>query len=482
MRSWTGCWGTGASICAARRWSSRCPATGSGPPVSSRGAIAKVVVDAATTRRLAEVSSGVNATPFMVFLAGFVAVLSRYTRQQDIVTGTQVAGRTHAELDPIIGLFTNTIPLRISLAGEPTFTELIGRVRDITLDGLSHQQIPFEKLVDEFVPDRTLGLWPLIQVLFVYGSLTPPTLDIPGVAARSQALLTGTAKLDLLLYADTQDGGSTMLAMEYSTDAFSPVWAQRFLGCVAHLLEEAANAPDRAVADLAVLSAAEQAALVAGRNPPPASLDEHHVDVRQLLQAATSRVVDGDETLPMSQVCDRAARLAQALAERGVGPETLVGLCVGRGIGMLTAMLGVWWAGGAYVPLDPGFPPARLTAMARGADLQIVITDAANRDLAQSVGGGAAIVCIDDPAVAATPPLAPVPVPATALAYVIFTSGSTGQPKGVGVEHRAVRNLLTSFQRTLELGPDDRFVAVTTLSFDIALLELLLPAVSGATS
>ena len=200
------------------------------------------------------------------------------------------------------------------------------------------------------------------------------------------------------------------------------------------------------------------------------------MDVRRLLQASASRVIDGDGALPMSEVCDRAARIARTLADRGVGPETPVGLCVGRGTGMLTALLGVWWAGGAYVPLDPGFPAARLAAMARGAGLRIIISDAAHRDLARSVADGAAVICVDDPATTAAPPLAPVPVPADALAYVIFTSGSTGQPKGVGVEHRAVANLLASFRRALRLGGDDRFVAVTTLSFDIALLELLLPA------
>ena len=182
----------------------------------------------------------------------------------------------------------------------------------------------------------------------------------------------------------------------------------------------------------------------------------------------------------MSQVCDRAARIARALAGRGVGPDTRVGLCAGRDTGMLAALLGVWWAGGAYVPLDPAFPKARLAAMARAAGLRIIIADSAHRDLALSVAEDAAVICADDPAATAAPPLAPVPVPATALAYILFTSGSTGQPKGVGVEHRAVTNLLASFRRALGLGSGDRWVAVTTLSFDISILELLLPAVCGA--
>jgi amino acid adenylation domain-containing protein len=447
---------------------------------SSRGGQAKVIVDAATTERLAALAHGANATMFMVFLTGFVAVLSRYARQADIVTGTQVAGRTHAELDPIVGMFTNTVPIRVSLADDPTFAGLLGRVRDTTLDALLYQEVAYEKLVEEFAPDHTLAYAPLIQVQFVYGSLTPPALDLPGITtSRSRALLTGTAKLDLTLYADS-DGQATKLVLEYSSDLFDPAWADRFLRCMATLLEHAADAPGTAVADLPMLSATERNELIIGRNRQAFPAGDDIVDVRRLLQASTSRVIDGDGARPMRAVCDRAARIGRALADRGVGTETPVGLCVERGTGMLTALLGVWWAGGAYVPLDPGFPAARLATMARGAGLRIIICDAAHRDLARSVADGAAVICVDDPATTAASPLDPVPVPAAALAHILFTSGSTGQPKGVGIEHRAVANLLASFRRALRLGSDDRFVALTTLSFDIALLELLLPVTCGA--
>jgi amino acid adenylation domain-containing protein len=448
---------------------------------SSSGGVAELTIDAALTRRLAAVASGANATMFMLFLTGFAAVLSRYARQSDFMLGTQVAGRTYTELDPIIGMFTNTVALRMSLAGDPTFAELLSRIRDTTVEALSHQELPFEKLVDEFAPERTLAHAPLMQVQFVYGSLTPPALDFPGITANGQAMLTATAKLDLSMYVDAAEGQPAGFALEYSTDLFDHAWAVEFLGCMAHLLEHAAEDPGTPVADLPMLSAAERDEQTIGRGRQAHSAgDDDSADVRDLLAASTSRVIDGAGSLPMSQVCDRAARIARTLADHGVGPETLVGLCVGRGIGMLTALLGVWWAGGAYVPLDPGFPQARLTAMASGADLRIIISDAAHRDLARSVADGASVICVDDPAAMAVSPLAPVPVPATALAYVIFTSGSTGQPKGVGIEHRAVTNLLASFRRALGLGIGDRFVAVTTLSFDIAILELLLPVVSGA--
>jgi amino acid adenylation domain-containing protein len=448
---------------------------------SARGADAVVTVSAETTRRLAAVAQDASATMFMVFLAGFVAVVSRYARQTDIVTSTQLAGRTHADLDPLVGMFTNNLPVRVSLAGDPTFAGLLTQVRDATLEVMAHQQLPFEKLVEELAPGRTLAYAPLAQVHFVHGSLTPPELDLPGVTCRARAVRTGTSKLDVSVYADVLDGETTTLRLEYSTDLFDPPWAERFLRAMVTLLEHAAGAPGTPVADLPVLADQERDALVIGRNrpgDPPSGTPGG--DIRDLVQASASRVIDGDGATAMSQVRDHAARLARVLAGHGVTAETPVGLCTGRGTGMLTALLGVWWAGGAYVPLDPGFPRARLTAMAHGAGLRTVISDSAHRELAQSVAEGATVICVDDPAVLAAVPLDPVPLPASALAYIIFTSGSTGQPKGVAIEHRSVTNLIRSFQATLGLGRSDRFVAVTTLSFDIALLELLLPVACGA--
>jgi amino acid adenylation domain-containing protein len=456
--------------------------------LSSQGGLAAVHIDAETTRRLTEVTHGANATMFMVFLTGFTATLSRYARQTDFMIGTQVAGRTHTELEPIIGMFTNTIALRMSLTGDPSFTELLGQVRDTVVDGVAHQELPFEKLVDSIAPERTLAHTPLVQAHFVYGSLTAPMLEFPGITTRFQALLTRTAKVDLILYADARDDGTTTLSLEYSSDLFDPPWASRFLSCMKRLLEHAAVAPDTAVSDLRMLSDADQDALTIGRNRRPApdsqpnddQPSDDSTDIRSVLRASASTVIDADRSLPMSEVCDRAARIARTLAEHGVGPETTVGLCLTRGIDMLAALLGVWWAGGAYVPLDPGFPAARLTTMASGAGLRIVISDATHHDLAQSVAGGAEVILVDDPATTAVPPLAPVPVAANGLAYIIFTSGSTGQPKGVGVEHRGLTNLLAAFRRVLPFSSADRLVAAAALSFDISLFEMMLALTRGA--
>ena len=268
---------------------------------SGRGGVATNYVDAATSQRLAAVARGADATMFMVFLTGFVATVSRYARQADLLIGTQVAGRTHAELDPIVGVFTNTLTLRVSLAGDPTFAELLGRVRDTAVDGQAHEQLPFEKLVEEFAPDRTLAHPPLIQVHFGYGSLTPPRLDLPGITTSYRELLTSTAKFDLAVYADAQpgpDSQATRLSMEYSTDLFDAVWADRFLGGLATLLEHAAQAPGTPVADLPMLPAAQLDELISqnDRAAPPVpdssavSPAADHVEPRNLVEATLAQI------------------------------------------------------------------------------------------------------------------------------------------------------------------------------------------------
>jgi Condensation domain/Phosphopantetheine attachment site len=270
---------------------------------SSRGGWATTYVDAATTERLAAVARGANCTMFTVFLTGFAATLSRYTRQADTLLGTQVTDRTHTELDPLIGMFTNTLTLRMSLVGDPTFTELLGRVRDTTADALAHQQLPFEKLVAELAPDRTLAHTPLIQAQFDYGSLTPPTLDLPGITTRSLAPLTSTAKLDLTVYADAQaaeDAQVTRLSMEYSADLFDAAWADRFLGCMATLLEHAADTPGTPVADLPTLTAAQrdEPIIEPDRQAPTAADDAGHaassaagrVEPRNPVEATLARI------------------------------------------------------------------------------------------------------------------------------------------------------------------------------------------------
>jgi amino acid adenylation domain-containing protein len=234
---------------------------------SSAGALAAVTIDAATTRRLAEIAQAGHATMFMAFLTGFVVALSRYSRQSDLVVGAQAAGRTHAELEPIVGLVTNTVPLRVSLAGAPTFAGLLEQVREVTVDALAHQETPFEKLVEELAPHQTRAHSPLVQARFGYGSMTAPALDLPGITARSHVRFTGPAHADLSMYADP-DGDVTTLTLEYRTDLYSAAWADRFLRGTARVLEHAAASPGTLVADLPMLPDDEPEAQAAQHSGP----------------------------------------------------------------------------------------------------------------------------------------------------------------------------------------------------------------------
>lgn len=449
--------------------------------LSYQGDLRSLTLPEDTVRRLGDLAQRHNATMFMVMLAAYQVVLSRYSRQDDIVVGTPVAGRTHTELNPMIGLFTNTLALRTSLAGDPRFLDVLRRVRDTTVDALSHQELPFEKLVEALAPERSLAHAPLCQVQFVYQPAGPPALDLPGITAETQTLYTATAKLDITLYAEGRESGDMFLGLEYSSDLFEPTWADRFLGCLVSVLEHIAESPETRIADLPLLSEEARRALAVGFNEAARGAPDHdHSEVPAKLLASPSMVSGADGEYPMSEVCEHAAQIARVLVDLGVGPDTPVGLYLDRGVGMLAGLLAVWWSGGAYVPMDPGFPPARLAGMAADAGVRVIVAHASRRDEARRLVDGAEVVCLNDPAVVSAAPLVPVSVPGNALAYTIFTSGSTGRPKGVSIDRAAVANLLGSFARQLPLDHTDTFVAVTTLSFDIALLELLLPLMVGA--
>ena len=437
------------------------PTVHSRPPlVSYRGWLTNTTLSVSTVERLDSLARRYGVTTFMVLLAGFAVVVSRYARQREIVIATPVAGRTHTELEPMIGLFVNTLALRTSLAGDPTFADVLARVRAATADALSHQELPFEKLVEELAPERSLAHAPLCQVGFTYLPDEPPRLDLPGIEVTPVPVFTDTSKFDISLYAEGQATGELIVALEYSTDLFDLAWADRFLSCLVRVLDGAVADPDARVVDLPLVA---DAPLAPGHTGP------EHGPVLPRLRGSTSVVSGPDGTYAMPDVCAWAARLARVLREYGVGPDRPVGLHVERGVGLLAGLLAVWWAGGAYVPLDPDLPRARRATIAAEAGVRVV--------LGSSTVDSLPWVPVTDPGGEA---IEPVEVSGRCLAYVISTSGSTGRPKGVAVEHAAVANLLGSFARAIPLSPSDCMVAVTTIAFDIALLELLLPLVRGA--
>jgi amino acid adenylation domain-containing protein/thioester reductase-like protein len=476
--------------------------------------------------RLREVAAANDVTVFMVLLAAYQVVLARYTGSEDLVVGTPVSGRPLPETEELIGLFVNTVALRTSLSGDPSFRELLSRVRQSTLDGLSHQELPFESLVEALAPERTLAHAPVcqVQVIFQAGAAGGPQL--PGVTMEVLPASTHTAKVDLTLYAELRT--DLALVLEYRTDLFTPAWADRFLDCLSTVLTGALPALDTPVSLLPMLSPRRLAEVGTATPPIPAPLiwDALIAAAGRGADAAAGRALDaragrglcaepegglgtgaglgpdagagrglgaGDSggvpdglatvagagiEWSLTELLARSAAIGSALAAAGAGPETPVGICAGRSPAMLAGMLGVWYAGAQYVPLDPNFPAARLRMMAEDSGLRHLLTDADTAGQAAEIAPGAQL--FDLAALTAPAPMRPVAVMGESAAYTIFTSGSTGRPKGVTVTHANAANLIASFARSLSLGSGDTFAAITTLSFDIALLELLLPLRTGA--
>jgi amino acid adenylation domain-containing protein len=416
------------------------------------GASVTASVDPTSIWRLAD-SAGTDLSTAV--LAGYAVVLARYARQADLVIGVSVHGRIRVELDPIVGPFADTVPVRVTLAETAPFAEVLEQVRDVSAAARSHDELPLDLLAEE------LGIGTVGRAArFTFGSPAAPALTLPGVTVRGRVAFPAALESDVDLTA-SEDGA---LTLRYRTDVVDPRLADRFLRSVVTLLTHAGQAPNTPVAELPLLTAAEGALLTSARPAPPTTFD-----VLRSLRESTATVTDGATTVAMPAVCDRAARLARTLVEHGVRPGTRVGVCFDRGAGMLTALLGVWWVGGAIVALEPEWPLPRLEIVARDAGLRLVVSSDDHAGLAGSLGDDLVTIT---PEPDTTEPLDPVTVPADAVAYV--------GPTGVGITHGALANVLAVGRRDLGLGPGDRFVAVTTAAFDIALWELLLPLVCGA--
>ncbi|WDZ88126.1 amino acid adenylation domain-containing protein [Micromonospora cathayae] len=461
-----------------------------------RGAAHYFTVDADVTARLEEFARDAGATLYMVLLGGFQAVLSRHSGQDDIVVGTPVAGRDHPDLEPLIGFFVNTLPLRVSTAGSPSLRDLVHRVREATLGGLGNADVPFEKLVEELQPDRSLAHAPVFQVQFILQNAPYDGFRLAGCTATSLEVDSGSAKFDLTLVGERLPDGTLRLAFEYDTDLFDAATVDRLGRHLGILLTAAVTDPDRPLDRIPLLTGADRHRVLVGWNdtdrPLPANsvLDLLPTDATHsgpdgtgpggAAAAATGPLVSGpDGQLDHAGLHHRAGRIAARLAAAGVTPDTPVGLCLDRGVEMLAAVLGVWRAGAGYLPLDPALPAERLRYMLADSGASVLVTRRAVVErLGDALDGTAiTVLLLDD-----EHPDGPVEPPAVtphpdSLAYLIYTSGSTGRPKGVAVPHRAVANLVAAFAADLDLNPADRFAAITTLSFDISVLELLVPLV-----
>ena len=427
-----------------------------------------------------------GVTLFMLMLAAFEVLLHRYSGEDDFAVGTVVGARDRPEVERVVGFFANNIVLRADLAGDPTVSELLARVRETALKAYAHQEMPFDQLVEALAPRRDLDHAPLFQVLFVLHAISNAPSALDSVRATIEELPIETARFDLAVDVfDTHEG--MRVCVEFNADLFDAATIDRLAGHYERLLHGFAGDAGARASALPMLDDRELAALAAHRHgpalPPPAAPTLHglfEAQARATPQAEAVRM-DG-RALSYAELDAEANRLAQHLVAMGVGTESLVGVWMERSPQMVVALLAVLKAGAAYVPLDPAFPRDRIAFMIEDAAMAVVLTQASLRDALPAAVAHA--VLLDDPAApwAALPARAPqTGAHAGSLAYVIYTSGSTGRPKGVQLEHGGVVNFLRSMHREPGIGPADRLVSVTTLSFDICGLELFGPLTAGGT-
>lgn len=452
---------------------------------SSRGSNLSIALKPQLLEALQTFSANQKVTPFMTLLACFELLLARYTGETDIAVGTPIANRTRVEAEGLVGTLVNTLVMRTDLSGDPRFTELLARVKQTALEAYAHQDLPFETLVEEVRGPRNQAVSPLVQVLF--NVLNAPTSrgEFDGLSFDRFEFDHGTTQFDLSLSVDTLLFGTVQLS--YSTDLFAAATARRLLANYVELLEQVLGDAERPIWRYALASAAERIE-VAGWNATETAYDRQaRADQLFARQAGDTpdavAVVSGDDRVTYRSLASRAWAIARTLRARGIGRGALVGLCLQRGVDLLAAQLGVLAAGAAYVPLDPAYPRERLHMMAEDASLALLVSHSS----LSSVLPWPRTLLLDADAseIAAQAGLAPAADPtrdarASDPAYIIYTSGSTGRPKGVAVPHAAVSNFLASMAREPGMVASDRLLAVTTLSFDIAVLELLLPLAVGA--
>jgi amino acid adenylation domain-containing protein len=471
------------------------------PPVASnRGDYLTVRLEAALHQGVRQLASQSGTSLFMVVQAGLAALLTKLGAGDDIPIGSPIAGRTDPALDDLVGFFVNTLVLRTDTSGNPTFRELLVRVRETALDAYAHQDVPFEHLVEALNPGRSLAHHPLFQVMLAVDHTPPDRLnrDLPGLATYEQPVDLGVAKFDLTVSLSEHHRPNRAPAgiegiIEYARDLFDPATIETFAARLIRLLQAVVADPDQPLSRINILSAEERHQLLVEWNNtavsiPPACLPELFEHQTSRTPDATA-VISGDIQLSYAQLNTAANQLAHTLIDRGIGPEDIVALALPRSPYLVIAILGVLKAAAAYLPLDPDYPPPRLAFMLTDAQPVLLVT---SEQTAACVPQDVAIprLVINHPdTVTAMGDCAqnnPTDADRTASllpqhpAYVIYTSGSTGTPKGVVISHQSLRNFLATMQEWFSLRPPDRLLAVTTATFDIAALEIFLPLLSGA--
>ncbi|HZI18010.1 MAG TPA: amino acid adenylation domain-containing protein [Pyrinomonadaceae bacterium] len=461
------------------------PTAGPRPAVQRfRGGLEGFEVGGETREGLRRLSRREGATLFMVLLAAFKALLWRYTGQTEVVVGTPVAGRTSAELEGLIGFFVNTLPLRTSLRAAESFPELVRRVRETSLGAFAHQDVPFEKLVEELNPPRDLSYAPIFQVVFGLQNAPQPEPGLPDLTLSPVDVEPETSKFDLTLFM-VATGSRLVGTVEYNSDLFDAAAVKRMVGHFQNLLEAVATQPPVALSALPLLSPGERHQLLVEWNETAADYPRE-ARVHELFEEQAARaprraaLAFAGEELSYGELNARANRLARYLRGAGVGPETRVGLLVERSPASIVGLLAIWKAGGCYVPLDAQTPAERLAFMIEDSGAKVILTQTA---LAAGLRpGGARVIELErarDEIDAESPDDLPPRARPDEMAYLIYTSGTTGRPKAVVVEHGQLVNTLACSRRRHEAGPDDVMPVLASFSFDISLFELFMPLLAG---
>ena len=447
-----------------------------------------LLVEAPIVRGLRELSHESRATLQITLLAAFQVLLHRYSSQENLAVGVPIAGRLRPEFEPMIGFFVNTLVMRGDLSGEPTFRELLARVRETSLEAYDHQELPFEKLVEELNPERHLSRHPLFQVVFQLSELARSEPALPGLEVRPLAGTGRRVRFDLEMHLRIQPGLGLRGTILYSTDLFDAATIERMAGHFQTLLVGIVADPETKIGRLPLLTEAERRQLLVDWNDTRRDYPRDEC-VHELFEEQAARtpdaaaVVFGDAQITFRELNANANQLAHYLRNLGVGPDVLVGLCVDRSFKMADGILGILKAGGAYVPLDPALPRGRLASMLEDASVSVLVTQSSLVSALPDYHGQTVLLDVDARLISSRERSNPaVAVTSSNLAYVLFTSGSTGRPKGVAMPHRPLVNLLGWHARNLRLREPARTLQFAPLTFDVSFQDLVATWCTGGTA
>jgi len=452
---------------------------------------------ASQASELAERSVALGATPFMTLLTVFQTLLARYSGQSDISVGTPIAGRHHHQLEGLVGCCVNTLVMRAQPAPETTFRQLLGQVREASLEGYSHQDVPFERLVEELRPSRNLAYAPLFQVMLSWQDAHWSKVELQGLQTQLEPVPLTAAKFDLSLLLESRDE-SLSGTLEYAAELFDPVTIERFWGHLQNLLDSALETPERRLAELRWWNEGERQQVLAAWDPELASTpssclshkDRAALSLEQLLLSGFDQhpdrvaLVTGSTSLSYGELGRQVTKLSARLRELEIGEESRVGVCLERRAELLITLLAILDAGAAYVPLDPAYPPSRLGFMLADSEASLVVSEASLRSRVSE--SGVAVLDVDEALLETQTgrtrkPLGSVPYSQSSLSHVIYTSGSTGRPKGVGITRGGVASLLGWVGGSFTEEELSGMLAATSISFDLSVFELFGPLAWGGT-